>query len=1001
MTQPTTPRLADHEGAIQRIARALCGNAADADDVAQDLMVAVHTRSAGTPQNWMPWLSGAARRIHWAQGRSEARRRAREKEVARTESQPGAVEHLIDQEVTDRLLALVQSLPAAQSEVMHLRFWEGLPPRAIAARTDATLAAVKTRQKRALAALREKLTAETNGGREAWMSALGGSALVSTHAPITGSGSALALGGCMGLKSVWMAALVVVLGSGWWLASEPSGSDDVEVTPDRMEASATETRPLEEPSSEALLANERGRAPALVQSAPSPPPIPDGVLLISGRVMDIPLGGGRAQAVPAPGLQVGLMAFMMLGSSQDSWPRALTDESGTFRIEHDAADHSPSLTVFVDASESHAAASVELNWEEGDEAPVVVDLYRQAFTSLVGEVVDASGAPIEGVGLALQGAVDSGKSGLEIRSDAEGRFEFPHCSQRGFVAATLPGWTMLQSPSLEVDEAGGWLPVRIVMCRTGSLGVRVVSRNQEPIAGLRFQLDMPPTEVYGSKRNAAWGGFRSTANAITDEDGVAWFPSAWADRHLRLLVNLDGNALRFERELDEHLQYGANGDVGQPIVVRPGTERVLTFEVHTSSTLACLVVDSDGAPFPRAKIGLVTESHGVFEPGFVRFDGQADEGGRCSIRLVSPVPLGPALLTASDDSRYRYRWAPGDSPQAGSLRLDLGRPPTEEVVLTLAPTFAISGRLVDASGQPIRGRVRAAPLDGALVAGRLSTGVSPETTVGKSGEFILAGMPDGHYDLTAGSGGLAEVHLRGVRAGSHGLLLRLEEPRAARVEVHIDSGGVPMDQYVTLVGTHRPGPGVDLDVPLLGRRVTLADPLGWPVEMQGLWYGGGNHRRGGAHTFFSLTPSKEPTKVRELDPGTYWIGAQARGEDGTLFAQMGTGLVRIEEGDYHVTLRMRACVSVGGSLRGEAIPAGLCVSFHLPDGRGVPLDVSLERMSKVVALGAQGTFQLDCVPAGKYELRVGTPAELTAGGALVAQAVELVPGKPAEIVIDL
>jgi RNA polymerase sigma-70 factor (ECF subfamily) len=1011
VTEPFSPDPVEHQRAIRGIARALCRSDADADDVAQDLAVAVHTRSGEAPRDWLPWLAGAARRIHWARGRSDARRRVRENEVARAEEQPGAEEPLIQQEMTARLLALIETLPDAQSEVMHLRFWEGLPPRAIAVRVDASVAAVKTRQKRALAALREKLTDETEGGREAWMSALGGLPLVSipAQAPVigvAGAKSLLSLGAWMSLKSLAVVAVLVAVGTGiWWSAQE--ASPDLEEPALELAQVAPSSTPVGPAAVEVAPERTMPARAAIPVAQPAaaqpqaPPDAPEGILLVTGRVLNVPAGGDVSKATAASGIKVQMQAFAMMGFNESEVPQSVTDETGAFRIEHDAAQHYPSFTILAGAGDGYAAASTEVRWEKGDLAPVTVDLHRQAFTALSGEVVDRVGAPLAGVKVALKVGFDPSPGTVEVTSNAEGRFRFDQCTESGYAAATLPGWTMLASPAFEKDETGGWLPVRVVMCPSGALGVRIVSRDGGPISGLRVDLDMPPNEAYGSKRHSGWTAFQARADATTDASGVAWFRDVWSDSNLRVQAHFDGSFLRMEREKDDVLEPLGLGAVGLPIVVSPGTERVLTLELESASTLRCKVVDASGAAYPGATVRLLNDGHHYSEQGFMGFNGKTDDQGRCAIRLVSSVPLGAAVLSASDDHGMRFSWSPGESPLAASTKLDLGDPPSEEIVLTLAPTLGISGLIVDPDGEPVRGKVSAKPVDGELVAGRLATGMSPVTSVGKSGEFNLAGMPDGLYDLAVECGGFARVDLKGVQAGTHGLTVELTEPRAARVEVFIDTGGAAMKQYVTLVGTHTPASGIEVEVPELARREVFTQPLGWPAEMQGLWYGAGGRRNGDGHTFFSLTPSEQPSKLRELDPGTYWIGAQARAEDGTQFAQMGTGLVRVEEGDYHVTLRMRACVALSGQVRGESLPKGLGVSICLADGRPLPLNVSREKMATFLGLSALGDFQLECVPAGSYELRLGTRAELRAGGALATQPLELEAGTPAVVTFEL
>ena len=169
--------------------------------------------------------------------------------------------------------------------------------------------------------------------------------------------------------------------------------------------------------------------------------------------------------------------------------------------------------------------------------------------------------------------------------------------------------------------------------------------------------------------------------------------------------------------------------------------------------------------------------------------------------------------------------------------------------------------------------------------------------------------------------------------------------------------------------------------------------------MQSMWYGGAGSQHGIGHTSFSLAHSKEARRSFPLNPGTYWFGAQARGEDGLGFAQVGTGLVRIVEGDYRVTLKLRPKVSLTGVLRTEQPMANLAVALAMSDGALLPLDVSMDSMASIVDVGRLGDFRLENAPAGTFELRVGTRAELMAGKAQVTREIQLIPGEPMEVEI--
>ena len=86
--------------------------------------------------------------------------------------------------------------------------------------------------------------------------------------------------------------------------------------------------------------------------------------------------------------------------------------------------------------------------------------------------------------------------------------------------------------------------------------------------------------------------------------------------------------------------------------------------------------------------------------------------------------------------------------------------------------------------------------------------------------------------------------------------------------------------------------------------------------------------------------------------------------------------MRIVEGDYRVTLKLRPKVSLTGVLRTEQPMANLAVALAMSDGALLPLDVSMDSMASIVDVGRLGDFRLENAPAGTFELRAGTRAEL-------------------------
>jgi RNA polymerase sigma factor (sigma-70 family) len=158
-----------HLGWVRQLAHQLVADANQAEDLVQEtwLAAARHPpRAGGEPRAWLGRvLNNALRQLR----RSEAARVRREHAVA-TRASNEELQGSMDMQ--RRLAACVMALDEPYRRTVILRYFREIPARAIAAQEDLPLATVKTRLRRALLQLRERLDREHDGDRDAWMSAL-------------------------------------------------------------------------------------------------------------------------------------------------------------------------------------------------------------------------------------------------------------------------------------------------------------------------------------------------------------------------------------------------------------------------------------------------------------------------------------------------------------------------------------------------------------------------------------------------------------------------------------------------------------------------------------------------------------------------------------------------------------------------------------------------------------------------------------------------------------
>ena len=210
--------LLEHGDWLRQLARSLVGPGADAMDLMQDTWVA----AAGSPPpagvESRSWLAGIARNLARNKSRSQARRRTRELTAQSQGTSRSADDEVDELEQQQRLLTALMRLPEAHRRVVVGRYYDGEPPRALAAQLDVPVTTIKSHLQRGLAALRRELD-EAYGDRKSWSVALTPLAMKAS-----GKGAAGAATSFVGFKVA--AALMIALVSSalifsGWLRSSP------------------------------------------------------------------------------------------------------------------------------------------------------------------------------------------------------------------------------------------------------------------------------------------------------------------------------------------------------------------------------------------------------------------------------------------------------------------------------------------------------------------------------------------------------------------------------------------------------------------------------------------------------------------------------------------------------------------------------------------------------------------------------------------------------------
>lgn len=351
---------------------------------------------------------------------------------------------------------------------------------------------------------------------------------------------------------------------------------------------------------------------------------------------------------------------------------------------------------------------------DGEELEVVLGAGR----SLVGQVVDGTGAPIPSPSVWL---TRRGERTRSTKTDEEGRFRFTGLGPDGYELSAQASGYLTYRESLEptVDD------VEQIVLESAPLIIGVVSGpDQRPLAGAR----VVARQADSGNRRAA------TANSVSRHDGTfevslpvadaSWFVSA----EYPMMLAIDGP----ER------------------VVRAGAEEVIDVELGWGAGLRGLVVDRGGVPVARVRVALVPE---------------VERRGRAARNEVSTRPLrvprpgrgrragstrsradGHFQISGLEPGRYRLEaTADGFAPErVGGIELLEGRIDDRDIVLQ--DERVLHGHVRDIAGLAIPGaRVQ---VSGGGVGG------TRETTAAADGYYEIGGL------------GEAEIQVR-VSAADH------------------------------------------------------------------------------------------------------------------------------------------------------------------------------------------------------------------------------------------
>ncbi len=403
----TPELLSEHASSLRGLARRLLGDAHAAEDVVQETWITALERPPRTLERFGSWLRAVARGLALRRLRGEDRRRRREQRGARAEAGDPADETAERRQALRRLTDAVLSLDEPYQTAILLRFFDDLPPRAIAERLGVPVATVKSRLARGLERLRARLAAECEEDGTTLARAL--AFLVPPATPtVPGTEAAAASAGAgvivMGTKLKLAASIAVIaLGAIAWQetrtrAVDPARPDVVPAADPRGVAAAVAPRGLSEDDDGPAPGSERRAvASPLTTGVPdeSGPPLADGYRYeLAGTVFDrddVPLAGALVYVGPLGHPLNKAVETDSHGRFHLSWNGRAPSMRVALAVSHDGKGWSGLRRYHLGAGHNELAlglpatgtrtATLSLR-EEGEPAPVTLAAYvRTSFAA--------------------------------------------------------------------------------------------------------------------------------------------------------------------------------------------------------------------------------------------------------------------------------------------------------------------------------------------------------------------------------------------------------------------------------------------------------------------------------------------------------------------------------------------------------------------------------------------------------------------------------------------
>lgn len=816
---------------LRRLARALVGDEHAAEDLAQDAWLRALERGPSEPAALGAWLASVARRLASNVRRGDRHRGERERGAARDEALPSSAEIAARVEIEAKLLAALEALDEPHRTALRDRYLGELSPAQLAARDALSLEAVKSRLRRARAALRERLERDGLGDEPRWQRALAPLVLAPSSAPIAAPApSASLIGSSLAMKklaAVLAVALVASLAA-WRLVLDAPRSEapSAAIAPN----GTPEPAPLAPRGSDDREASARAAssgAEAAESSRTALESAPQRVRWrLAGHVRNV-----RGADVAGLALKLVMYRGFELAGEPLARFEVTSDAAGNFELALDRPDETVCFDLEVAPDplrKVSAGAPVVFPRDEDPEPFDVVVWERDARVE--GIVLDPNGRPVPGA--EVQGMLGTAATA------PDGRFSMAVCGRAyGQLFASAAGFGR-DERVIERLAPGELARVEFALPPGATVRGTVSDEQGRPLSDARVRIfGASPLET----RTDAAG--RYAIDGLALRSGVYVHVAARADGHVgdtrELELDVEQPEIRADFELARGVRVHGRvlGPDGVPVAA---AEVWLGWTAHAWDGVETRT-DDDGR-FTAEGVRSGRTKWGASKRGFAEVTSEADvhEGVELSLTLERPrsvrglardergEPIRALGVAAKQEDEYvggqtrtdaNGAFELGGLPPRGDLQLevygqgfqrtylDLPEGREEGVVITVPRAGVLGGRVVDAAtNEPIRSfRVRigwpSVPIEGEPIAGVTAPWFEP----GKSFDDPQGRWSTGESDeLRPGTWAAVEVSAPGYatrrieavevseRDAVHELVYALAPPVRVEVSLRGDPGDEPI-----------------------------------------------------------------------------------------------------------------------------------------------------------------------------------------------------------------